>query len=175
MKRKRKKTSKKGTAPPKPPPTIAIPEPDHWVFPVLDNLPALPAGQQRTLYVAGLPSWALSGFKEKGYTLSDVRTLSVEKEPQTYIDAWLQGMAEGTIEKNPERRRTLELMAKTNGLLIRRELKIEATAELTGKNLEKVLERFTTRKTLKPVSAKELRVAEKRALIPGYGEGKPDG
>ncbi len=171
MSKKRKKSSRNATAPSARPPTIEIPDPDHWVFPVLDSLPPLPAAHQRTLYVAGLPSWALSALKEKGYTLTDVRTMQIENDPQAYIDGWLQGMAEGTIERNPERRRTLELMAKTNGLLIRRELKLEAKADLTGRNLEMVLERFGTKKTLKPVTARQLRVAQKKAVIPGYAEG----
>lgn len=170
MSTKPKKNSESDSTPRRSPPTIEIPDLDHWVFPVVDSLPLLPAAHRRMLYVAGLPSWALSAVKEKGYLLTDVRTMSKEEDPQAYIDAWLQGMAEGTIEKNSEKRRTLELMAKTNGLLIRRELKITANAELAGRNLEMVLERFGTRKTLKPVSAKQLREAEKSALIPGYKE-----
>lgn len=175
MSKKRKKNSPSDTESSRPPPTIEIPDPDHWVFPVIDTLPRLPAGHRRTLFVAGLPNWAASALKEKGYSLIDVRTMEPQDDPQAYIDAWLQGMAEGTIEKSPERRRNLELMAKTNGLLIRRELKIEAKANLEGRNLEMVLERFGSgNRTLKPVSAKELREAEQKALIPGYEEKSND-
>lgn len=172
MSKKRKKSSRKGTASPKPTPTLETPDPDHWVWDALEELPPLPAGHQRTLFVAGLPNWALSAIREKGYEILDVRTMDRETDPQAYIDASLQGMAEGTIKKSPERRRNLELLAKTSGLLIKRELTVHASAELKGKSLEMVLERFGTKKTLKPVTAKELRTATKKALIPGYEEKK---
>jgi hypothetical protein len=182
--KKRKKSSKKGTTrrssrrttatPALDPSKIEAPDPDHWVWPVLDTLPQLPAGLPRKLFVAGLPNWALSGFREKGYQLVDVRTMDPETNPQAYIDGWLQGMAEGTIEKNSERRRTLELMAKTNGLLIRREIRLDAKAEITGRSLELILDRFGSKKTLKPVTAKQLKTAQKQAIIPGY-QGDDDG
>ena len=174
MSRKPKKNSPSDTEPSPPPPMIETFDPDQWL-PDVATFPHLPKGQQRTVFVAGLPSSVASVFQEKGYLPVDVRTLPRNNpgDNDLAIRAWLQGMEEGTIQPSSEKRRTLELDAKANGLLIQRSLRIEAKVKAEGASLEAILERLAAPgRTLMPVSARQLKEAERAALIPGYKERK---
>jgi hypothetical protein len=106
----------------------------------------------------------------KGYQLTDVRTLTRESpsDHAVAIEAWLQGMSEGTIEPSAERRRNIELEAKVHGLLINRSLRIDAKTRMDGATLDKVLLTLAPDKvTISKVSPERMKRAEQAGLIPG--------
>jgi hypothetical protein len=143
-----------------------------------ETFPSLPEGLQRTLYVAGLEQSKLEALKEKGYSLVDVRTMPRESmvENRACIEAWMQGLSEGTIEENPERRRNLELEAKAHGLLVHKQARIDLKVKADADNLDKVLDQLSNlTDTLKPVSHARIEAAKKAALIPGFRSEEEDG
>jgi len=142
----------------------------EWTIEV-EDFPSLNISQRRTLFVCGLDENTTEELRLRGYDICDVRTLprADTADHAAAIEAWLQGMVEGTIPPDAEKRRTLELESKVHGLLINRSVRLEAKAKLDGNDLEKVLDALASNnRTLKPVTDIELDKAQKSALIPGY-------
>jgi hypothetical protein len=86
------------------------------------------------------------------------------------IQAWLQGMVEGTIHESQERRKSLELSARLDGLLISRSMKIEARGTLKPETLDAILNFASNRHTLVFSSAETLAEARRSSLSPPSAE-----
>jgi len=135
-----------------------------------ESYPTLSRGQKKTLYVDSLPEEMTEQLREKGYQVTDVKTLPRQDigEHALAIEAWLQGMSEGTIEPSAERRRNIELEAKVHGLLINRSLRIDAKARIDGDNLEMILNSMSSNAvTISKVTPERLKRAEEASLTPG--------
>lgn len=132
--------------------------------------PALPEGVERTLYCTGdIGEEALKLLNEKGYTLVDPRTMSRDGVDQIHncINAWLQGMSEGTIPYSPERRRALELELRSHGLLVNRSIKLEGSMTIENADLEQLLTLGSRHIAVKPITEEQLREARRASMNPG--------
>lgn len=144
-------------------------KPKQWTLET-DKLPPLPRGITKTLYVCGADPADTAVIRRLGYRVVDVRTMERGSPGQSAdaIEAWLQGMAEGTIEPDLTKLKALELEAKVHGLLVNRTLRIDAKAKLDGENLEALLESLApSKQTLMNVSSQRIEKAKQAALIPG--------
>jgi hypothetical protein len=109
-------------------------------------------------------------LRNRGYIPVDVRAMprGTPQEHAEAIEAWLQGMSEGTIPPDMERRRTLELEAKAHGLLLNRSTQVKVEAKLDGATLEDLLQVGRTRFVNQRAITDERLLAAKRAsVIPG--------
>lgn len=133
----------------------------------LASLP--PVAERRELYVAQAISPELQKtLISRGYDIIDVRALprTDPYEHQRAILAWIQGLSEGSIAANEEKRKMLELEAKAHGLLVNRSISITAKARAAA-TIDELLEKSAGRLAMKPVSKADVERALKRSLEPG--------
>ncbi len=111
---------------------------------LLEKLPRLAPSAKRRIYVSCVTELELEYVRERGYDPVDVFTLprSTVQEQQSCIMAWLQGMSEGTIEMDAERRKALELEARACGMLVNRALRLEGKVSMSPETVDELLESF---------------------------------
>ena len=139
----------------------------------LASLP--PVTERRELYIAqGIESTLMKLLTSRGYDIIDVRALprTDPYEHQRAILAWIQGLSEGSIVANEERRKLLELEAKAHGLLVNRSISITAKARADA-TIDELLDRNISRLAMKPVSKADVEKALRRSLEPGPEEKAP--
>lgn len=139
----------------------------EWLLRDFD-FPKLRQGQHKILYVAQM-SPQTEALKAKGYDVVDVRLLPRGKEldDQRAVLAWLQGMTEGTIAPDEERRKTLELEGKAAGLFVSRSMRLEGKVDLTADTVDELLGFGPSRYTLGQMTEKKIEEAKRAALVPG--------
>jgi hypothetical protein len=140
---------------------------------LLESTPIL--GDAKVVYVdESVPAEDLVTLSKRGYELIDVRHLprNTPEQNRRAIQAWLQGMAEGTIERDEEVRKTLELSAKMDGLLIQRSMRVNVDASLSSETLDALLSFAPSRHTLIETSAEKLEAARVSSTLPGKLEEK---
>ena len=129
-----------------------------------------PSEPGRVLFVAGLPEGAEYILVSKGYIVVDVRGLprSNPAEHQEAILSWLQGLTEGSIRQDEERRKQLELEARVHGLMVNRSINANVHANLHGASINELLGLGPSRSTLKSgVTGKHIEAAKRASTIPG--------
>lgn len=139
----------------------------------LASLP--PVVERRELYVAqGIGPTLTKLLTQRGYDIVDVRALprTDPYEHQRAILAWIQGLSEGSIVANEERRKLLELEAKAHGLMVNRSISITAKARAAA-TIDELLDKNAGRLAMKPVSKADVERALRRSLEPGLEEKAP--
>lgn len=126
----------------------------------------------RELFVSGITKENRALLKEKGYRVIDVCSLprTNDSEHQYAIEAWLQGMSEGSIPMDKERRLSLELEARARGLLVHRTMKVDVSIKANQKTIEELLKPRSARLTLNRASVDKINHAVEAALIPGMSQ-----
>ena len=127
----------------------------------------MPRKKKRPLYVMD-PSEPPERYRSDRHTLVDVTMLPVETpdENKTAIQAWLHGMAEGTIPASQERRKTLELSARLDGLIVTKSTSVEVKAKMDKQTIEDILSLTPSRHTLTYTSEEKLAQATRRLSPP---------
>lgn len=120
--------------------------------------------EQRVIYVANSTKKERQELIDKRYIPVDVTRLSRtnDEEHRIALEGWLQGMVEGSISNDPERRKTIELELRERGLLVNRTMKLEARVSDQA-TLEKLLSFGETRYTLNRASNSKLLAAREAA------------
>ena len=134
------------------------------------RLPPLDAGQTKTIYIDFYDEGQIKALREKGYIALDVRTMKRESPAQhrKAINAWLQGMSEGTINLDKERRQTLELEATLYGMKVTKSVRIDSK-DISKESLESLLEIGRSKSkygTVKPITDKDLEAAQTAGINP---------
>lgn len=129
---------------------------------------------RKTLFVATDEPMLLEELEQKGYEVLDVRALprTNTQEIQYAIAAWLQGMVEGTIAPDEERRKTLELEARLHGLLVQQTSRTETSISLDSQTIDKLLDFGPSKHTMHSVSMKQIEHAKLEAITPGLEKDK---
>ena len=128
---------------------------------------ALPEGIAKTIFVDYAVAKLEQIYLEKaGYKVVDVRTLPRETPEQNKkaVQAWLQGMADGTIEADDEKRKNLELSAKLDGLLVNKSVSMKLNSDVTKDTLDELLDFGSSRHTLKQASPEKFEKAKVLAI-----------
>lgn len=134
------------------------------------NWPTLPGKGGRTLFVAGARDIDTTTLRAKGYDVVDVLQLPRTNDGEHHyaIEAWLQGMSEGSIPMDREKRLSLELEARARGLLVNRSMKVDVAVKVSEKSLEELLSGPRAgRFTLNGASARQIERAARAAVTPG--------
>lgn len=124
-------------------------------------------GAKRKLYVAGLSKDDRALLVARNYEPIDVLGLprDTPEKDQRAIEAWLQGMSEGSITLDEERRKTLMDEAKVKGYLVTKSVReVKHTADST---LEGMLNFGGSRHTLNRATKEKIDAASKAAVTPG--------
>lgn len=146
-------------------------EPEANSFSPWDEFPsALIKG--REIFVAGLSNGERTVLEKKGYEVVDVIQLprTNDQEHQRAIEGWLQGMSEGTIPMDRERRLSLELEARARGQLVQRSMKVDVSLKVGAKTMEDLLKSRDSRFTLNRADEKKIVNAALSAVIPNFKE-----
>ena len=122
----------------------------------------------RALFVAGISVRDRTVLETKRYNVVDVLSLprSNNNEHQYAVEGWLQGMSEGSIPRDKEKRLSLELEARARGLLVHRSMKIDVQVKAGPKTLEDLLASRDTRFTLNRASPESIDRAVLAAVTP---------
>lgn len=121
----------------------------------------------RRLYVANSTKAERQELINKRYIPVDVTCLprTTDDEHRLALEGWLQGMVEGSIPNDPERRKTIELELRERGLLVNRTMKLEARIS-DQETIEKLLQFGESRYTLNRASRTKLVAAREASLGP---------
>lgn len=133
----------------------------------------LPPGVRRELYVNELlDEMIIERMKIKGYDIVDVRTMpnSNVVEKKDFIQAYLLGVSDGTILSNDERRKSLEFLAKTEGLLVNKSISGRFNLTLDKDTIKELLDFGASRHTLVHASMEEMDQARLISITPGAGK-----
>lgn len=124
-------------------------------------------GAKRKLYVAAISEQDRATLEARNYEVLDVLSLprDTDERDQEAIEAWLQGMSEGSIALDEERRKALMDEAKVKGYLVTKSVReVKHTADAT---LEEMLNFGGSRHTLNRADVAKLEKATKAAVTPG--------
>jgi hypothetical protein len=113
-------------------------------------------------------------FNEKGYEIVDIRTMPTDttEDKKAIIQGYTIGVIDGTIRADDYRRKTIELLAKTEGLLINKSISGKLSISLEGKTIKELLSFGDNRHTLKRTTKEEIEKAKLISVTPG---GEEDG
>ena len=122
----------------------------------------------RPIFVAGVSIRDRGVLESKRYNVVDVLALSRSNnnEHQYAIEGWLQGMSEGSIPMDKERRLALELEARARGLLVHRSMKIDVQVKANPRSLEELLANRDSRFTLNNATPEAIDRAALAAVTP---------
>lgn len=126
----------------------------------------------REIFVAGLSRGERTVLEKKGYVVVDVIQLARtnDQEHQRAIEGWLQGMSEGTIPMDRERRLSLELEARARGQLVQRSMKVDVSLKVGAKTMEELMKSRDSRFTLNRADEKKIVNAALAAVTPNFKE-----
>ena len=127
-------------------------------------------GPRRKLFVVGVTEDDRALLVARNYEPVDVLGMprATEEQHQEAIEAWLQGMAEGSIPLDEERRKTLMDEAKVRGLLVTKSIRtVKHTAD---ESIEAMLNFSGSRHMKNGASPERIAAAVKAATTPGKEE-----
>lgn len=138
-----------------------------------EDWPYLPDGVSKIIYVDKALEWSINNnLIKKGYMIVDVRLMPNESadNKKEVIQACLLGIIDGTIVADDEKRKYLELLAKTEGLLVSKSISGKFNLTYDSETLHELLNFGDSRHTLRPASEKEMDQAKLTSIAPGGAE-----
>lgn len=123
----------------------------------------------RRLYVCGLAPDVAMQLQAKGYEPVDVLSMPRDTAPehQEALEAWMQGMVEGSILPDEERRKAIELEMRERGFLVHRTLRVDARLKLDKASVEELLNFGESRFTMNRATKEKIVEAKMAAMEPG--------